>query len=64
MKEWAIAEQKEVESRQKHGKNAHSNEDFVTVSADEAFAKLARHQQPLEIPVSYYNSLLLIGKLT
>ena len=55
MKEWAIAEQKEVESRQKHGKNAHSNEDFVTVSADEAFAKLARHQQPLEIPVSYYN---------
>ena len=51
LQEWAIAEQKDVEEKQKHGKNSTSDADFVTLNADDALAKLAKHQQPLEIPV-------------
>ena len=51
LQEWAIAEQKDVEEKQKHGKNSTKDADFVTINADEALAKLAKHQQPLEIPV-------------
>ena len=51
MKEWAIAEQKDVEEREKHEKNSTNDTDFVSLNADEALAKLAKHQQPLEIPV-------------
>lgn len=52
IKEWAIAEQKEVEEKLKHGKNSFSDANFSTVNADETLAKLAKQQQPLEIPVS------------
>ena len=52
LKEWAIAEQKEMEEKMKHGKNSFNEANFVTVNADEALAKIAKHQQPLEIPVS------------
>ena len=51
LQEWAIAEQKDVEEKQRHGKNSTNDADFVTLNADEALAKLAKHQQPLEIPV-------------
>ena len=51
LQEWAIAEQKDMEEKQKHGKNSIKDADFVTINADEALAKLAKHQQPLEIPV-------------
>ena len=51
LQEWAIAEQKDVEEKQKHGKNSTNDADFVTLNADEALTKLAKHQQPLEIPV-------------
>ena len=41
-----------MEEKQKHGKNSTTdNMDFVTLNGDEALAKLAKHQQPLEIPV-------------
>ena len=52
LKEWAIAEQKEMEEKTKHGKNSFNEVNFVTMNADEVLAKLAKHQQPLEIPVS------------
>ena len=51
LQEWAIAEQKDMEEKQKHGKNSIKDADFVTINADEALAKLVKHQQPLEIPV-------------
>ena len=51
LQEWAIAEQKDVEEKHKHGKNSTNDADFVTLNADEALTKLAKHQQPLEIPV-------------
>ena len=51
IKEWAIAEQKEVEMKHKQCKNSFNDANFVTVHADETLSKLAKHQQPLEIPV-------------
>ena len=59
LQEWAIAEQKELEEKTKSTKpsTVDQNENIVTVDSKDFLTKLARHQEPLLIPVRYNYSL-------